>query len=222
MKIRQKKLLIKIQTKKIAKGKQMSIDAKLVKTLRERTGAGMMDCKKALMEVDGDLDLAVDQLRKAGIAKAEKKSSRAANEGVVFSYIHHGNKLGVLVEVGCETDFVAKTEGFNELASSIAMQVAASNPLAVDESGISKEILDREKEIFVDQAKSSGKPDNVVEKIVEGKLNKFVQDNCLMHQSFVKNPDVTISQLVQEAVAKLGENITINRFVRFALGEQLN
>lgn len=200
----------------------MSIDAKLVKTLRERTGAGMMDCKKALMEVDGDLDLAVDQLRKTGIAKAEKKSSRAANEGVVFSYIHHGNKLGVLVEVGCETDFVAKTEGFNELASSIAMQVAASNPLAVDESGISKEILDREKEIFVDQAKSSGKPDNVVEKIVEGKLNKFVQDNCLMHQSFVKNPDVTISQLVQEAVAKLGENITINRFVRFALGEQLN
>jgi elongation factor Ts len=200
----------------------MSIDAKLVKTLRERTGAGMMDCKKALMEVDGNLDLAVDQLRKAGIAKAEKKSSRAANEGVVFSYIHHGNKLGVLVEVGCETDFVAKTEGFNELASSIAMQVAASNPLAVDESGISKEILDREKEIFVDQAKSSGKPDNVVEKIVEGKLNKFVQDNCLMHQSFVKNPDVTISQLVQEAVAKLGENITINRFVRFALGEQLN
>lgn len=200
----------------------MSIDAKLVKTLRERTGAGMMDCKKALMEVEGDLDLAVDQLRKAGIAKAEKKSSRAANEGVVFSYIHHGNKLGVLVEVGCETDFVAKTEGFNELASSIAMQVAASNPLAVDESGISKEILDREKAIFVDQAKSSGKPDNVVEKIVEGKLNKFVQDNCLMHQSFVKNPDVTISQLVQEAVAKLGENITINRFVRFALGEQLN
>ena len=200
----------------------MSIDAKLVKTLRERAGAGMMDCKKALMEVDGDLDLAVDQLRKAGIAKAEKKSSRAANEGVVFSYIHHGNKLGVLVEVGCETDFVAKTEGFNELASSIAMQVAASNPLAVDESGISKEILDREKAIFVDQAKSSGKPDNVVEKIVEGKLNKFVQDNCLMHQSFVKNPDVTISQLVQEAVAKLGENITINRFVRFALGEQLN
>ena len=200
----------------------MSVDAKLVKTLRERTGAGMMDCKNALMEVGGDLDLAVDQLRKAGIAKAEKKSSRAANEGVVFSYIHHGNKLGVLVEVGCETDFVAKTEGFNELASSIAMQVAASNPLAVDESGIAKEILDREKEIFIDQAKSSRKPENVVEKIVEGKLNKFVQDNCLMHQSFVKNPDMTIAQLVQEAVAKLGENITINRFVRFSLGEQSN
>tara|TARA_Y100000748_G_scaffold303528_1_gene308921 strand:- start:877 stop:1479 length:603 start_codon:yes stop_codon:yes gene_type:complete len=200
----------------------MSVDAKLVKTLRERTGAGMMDCKKALMEVDGDLDLAVDQLRKAGIAKAEKKSSRAANEGIVFSYIHHGNKLGVLVEIGCETDFVAKTEGFNDLANSIAMQVAASNPLAVDESGIAKEILKREKEIFMDQAKSSGKPENVIEKIVEGKLNKFIQDNCLIHQSFVKNPDLTISQLVQEAVAKLGENITINRFVRFSLGEQSN
>ena len=200
----------------------MSVDAKLVKTLRERTGAGMMDCKKALMEVDGDLDLAVDQLRKSGIAKAEKKSSRAANEGIVFSYIHHGNKLGVLVEIGCETDFVAKTEGFNDLANSIAMQVAASNPLAVDESGIAKEILKREKEIFMDQAKSSGKPENVIEKIVEGKLNKFIQDNCLIHQSFVKNPDLTISQLVQEAVAKLGENITINRFVRFSLGEQSN
>ena len=129
----------------------MSVDAKLVKTLRERTGAGMMDCKKALMEVDGNLDLAVDQLRKAGIAKAEKKSSRAANEGIVFSYIHHGNKLGVLVEVGCETDFVAKTEGFNNLANNIAMQVAASNPLAVDKSGIAKEVLDREKSIFIEK-----------------------------------------------------------------------
>ena len=200
----------------------MCVDAKLVKTLRERTGAGMMDCKKALVEANGDLDAAVDHLRKAGIAKAAKKSSRAANEGIIFSYIHPGNKLGVLVELGCETDFVAKTEGFNDLAASIAMQVAASNPLAVDESGISQDILDKEKEIFMDQAKSSGKPENVVEKIVEGKLNKFIEDNCLVHQSFVKNPDMTISQLVQEAVAKLGENITINRFVRFALGEQPN
>ncbi len=200
----------------------MSVDAKLVKTLRERTGAGMMDCKKALVEANGDLDAAVDHLRKAGIAKAAKKSSRAANEGIIFSYIHPGSKLGVLVELGCETDFVAKTEGFNDLAASIAMQVAASNPLAVDESGVSQDILDKEKEIFMDQAKSSGKPENVVEKIVEGKLNKFIEDNCLVHQSFVKNPDMTISQLVQEAVAKLGENITINRFVRFALGEQSN
>ena len=197
----------------------MSVDAKLVKTLRDRTGAGMMDCKKALVEAKGDLDSAVDFLRKAGIAKAEKKSSRAANEGIVFSYIHHGSKLGVLVELCCETDFVAKTEGFNDLAASIAMQVAASNPIAIDESGISQEILAKEKEIFLEQAKSSGKPDNVIEKIVEGKLNKFIEDNCLVHQSFVKDPDITISQLVQEAVAKLGENITINRFVRFALGE---
>ena len=182
----------------------MSVDAKLVKTLRD---------------TNGDLDSAVDFLRKAGIAKAEKKSSRAANEGIVFSYIHHGSKLGVLVELCCETDFVAKTEGFNDLAASIAMQVAASNPIAIDESGISQEILAKEKEIFLEQAKSSGKPDNVIEKIVDGKLNKFIEDNCLVHQSFVKNPDMTISQLVQEAVAKLGENITINRFVRFALGE---
>ena len=197
----------------------MSVDAKLVKDLRDRTGAGMMDCKKALVDAKGDVDLAIDLLRKSGIAKAEKKSTRAANEGVIFSYIHHGSKLGVLVELGCETDFVAKTEGFNDLAANIAMQVAASNPLAVDESGINKETLDKEKEIFVDQAKSSGKPDNVIEKIVEGKLNKFIEDNCLLHQSFVKNPDMTIAQLIQEAVAKLGENITINRFVRFALGE---
>ena len=200
----------------------MCVEAKLVKTLRERTGAGMMDCKKALVEANGDLDSALDHLRKAGIAKAAKKSSRVANEGIIFSYIHPGSKLGVLVELGCETDFVAKTEGFNELAASSAMQVAASNPLAVDESGISQDILDKEKEIFMDQAKSSGKPENVIEKIVEGKLNKFIEDNCLVHQSFVKNPDMTISQLVQEAVAKLGENITINRFVRFALGEQSN
>ena len=198
----------------------MSVDAKLVKTLRERTGAGMMDCKKALVEANGDLDAAVDHLRKAGIAKAAKKSSRVANEGIIFSYIHPGSKLGVLVELGCETDFVAKTEGFNDLAASLAMQVAASNPLAIDKSGIPQDILDKEKEIFIDQAKSSGKPENVIEKIVEGKLNKFIEDSCLVHQSFVKNPDMTISQLVQEAVAKLGENITINRFVRFSLGEQ--
>ena len=198
----------------------MSVDAKLVKTLRERTGAGMMDCKKALVEVNGDLESALDHLRKTGIAKAAKKSSRVANEGIIFSYIHPGSKLGVLVELGCETDFVAKTEGFNDLAASIAMQVAASNPLAIDESGIPQDILDKEKEIFIDQAKSSGKPENVIEKIVEGKLNKFIEDSCLVHQSFVKNPDMTISQLVQEAVSKLGENITINRFVRFSLGEQ--
>ena len=190
----------------------MSIDAKLVKTLRERTGAGMMDCKKALVESKGDLDLAVDFLRKSGIA----------NEGLVVSYIHHGSKLGVLLEMGCETDFVAKTDGFLELANNVAMQIAASNPMAIDEDNISDDIIAKEKEIYTDQAKSSGKPDDVVEKIVEGKLKKFKEDNCLVHQSFVKNPDVTIGQLIQEGVSKLGENITINRFVRFSLGENSN
>ena len=200
----------------------MNIDAKLVKSLRERTGAGMMDCKKALVDSKGDLDLAIDFLRKSGIAKAEKKSSRAANEGLVVSYIHHGSKLGALVELGCETDFVAKTDGFLELANNIAMQVAASNPMAIDESSLSKDLINKEKEIYTDQAKSSGKPDNVVEKIVEGKLKKFKEDSCLIYQSFVKNPDVTIGQLIQEGVSKLGENITINRFTRFSLGEQSN
>ena len=200
----------------------MNIDAKLVKSLRERTGAGMMDCKKALVDSKGDLDLAIDFLRKSGIAKAEKKSSRAANEGLVVSYIHHGSKLGALVELGCETDFVAKTDGFLELANNIAMQVAASNPMAIDESSLSEDLINKEKEIYIDQAKSSGKPDNVVEKIVEGKLKKFKEDSCLVYQSFVKNPDVTIGQLIQEGVSKLGENITINRFTRFSLGEQSN
>jgi len=200
----------------------MNIDAKLVKSLRERTGAGMMDCKKALVDSKGDLDLAIDFLRKSGIAKAEKKSSRAANEGLVVSYIHHGSKLGALVELGCETDFVAKTDGFLELANNIAMQVAASNPMAIDESSLSEDLINKEKEIYTDQAKSSGKPDNVVEKIVEGKLKKFKEDSCLVYQSFVKNPDVTIGQLIQEGVSKLGENITINRFTRFSLGEQSN
>ena len=200
----------------------MNIDAKLVKSLRERTGAGMMDCKKALVDSKGDLDLAIDFLRKSGIAKAEKKSSRAANEGLVVSYIHHGSKLGALVELGCETDFVAKTDGFLELANNIAMQVAASNPMAIDESSLSEDLINKEKEIYIDQAKSSGKPDNVVEKIVEGKLKKFKEDSCLIYQSFVKNPDVTIGQLIQEGVSKLGENITINRFTRFSLGEQSN
>ena len=200
----------------------MNIDAKLVKSLRERTGAGMMDCKKALVDSKGDLDLAIDFLRKSGIAKAEKKSSRAANEGLVVSYIHHGSKLGALVELGCETDFVAKTDGFLDLANNIAMQVAASNPMAIDESSLSEDLINKEKEIYIDQAKSSGKPDNVVEKIVEGKLKKFKEVSCLVYQSFVKNPDVTIGQLIQEGVSKLGENITINRFTRFSLGEQSN
>tara|TARA_B100000427_G_scaffold14375_1_gene11354 strand:- start:1761 stop:2360 length:600 start_codon:yes stop_codon:yes gene_type:complete len=198
----------------------MSVDAKLVKDLRERTGAGMMDCKEALLESKGDLDLAVEALRKSGIAKAEKKSVRDAKEGLIVSYIHHGSKLGVLLDIGCETDFVAKTEGFQDLANNIAMQIAATNPMAINEDDIPSDVVDKEREIYIDQAKSSGKPDDVVEKIVDGKVKKFVEENCLLNQSFVKDPDVKISQLVQEAIATLGENITINRFVRFALGEK--
>ena len=198
----------------------MSVDAKLVKDLRERTGAGMMDCKKALVESKGDLDSAVEFLRKAGIAKAEKKSVRDANEGLIISYIHHGSKLGVLLDIGCETDFVAKTEGFEELANNIAMQIAATNPIAISKEDLSSDLIDKEKDIYTEQAKSTGKPDNVVKKIVDGKIEKFVEENCLINQSFVKDPDVKIGQLVQEAIAKLGENITINRFVRFALGEK--
>lgn len=198
----------------------MSVDAKLVKDLRERTGAGMMDCKKALVESKGDLDSAVEFLRKAGIAKAEKKSIRDANEGLIISYIHHGSKLGVLLDIGCETDFVAKTEGFEELANSIAMQIAATNPIAISEEDLSSNLIDKERDIYTEQAKSTGKPDNVVKKIVDGKIEKFIEENCLINQSFIKDPDVKIGQLVQEAIAKLGENITINRFVRFALGEK--
>ena len=198
----------------------MSVDAKLVKDLRERTGAGMMDCKKALVKSKGDLDSAVEFLRKAGIAKAEKKSIRDANEGLIISYIHHGSKLGVLLDIGCETDFVAKTEGFEELANNIAMQIAATNPIAISEEDLPSDLIDKERDIYTEQAKSTGKPDNVVKKIVDGKIEKFIEENCLINQSFIKDPDVKIGQLVQEAIAKLGENITINRFVRFALGEK--
>ena len=198
----------------------MSVDAKLVKDLRERTGAGMMDCKKALVKSKGDLDSAVEFLRKAGIAKAEKKSIRDANEGLIISYIHHGSKLGVLLDIGCETDFVAKTEGFEELANNIAMQIAATNPIAISEEDLSSDLIDKERDIYTEQAKSTGKPDNVVKKIVDGKIEKFIEENCLINQSFIKDPDAKIGQLVQEAIAKLGENITINRFVRFALGEK--
>ena len=153
----------------------MSIDAKLVKALRDKTGAGMMDCKKALVESDGNLDKAVDHLRKSGIAKAEKKGSRDTKEGLVYSYIHTGGRLGVLVELNCETDFVAKTEGFTELAHNLAMQIAATNPLALDRELIDPVVVEREKEIFTDQAKSGGKPQNIIEKMVEGRLNKFYQ-----------------------------------------------
>jgi translation elongation factor Ts len=197
----------------------MSIDAKLVKTLREKTGAGMMDCKNALVDSNGDLEKAVDYLRKSGVAKAEKKGTRDTREGLVYSYIHAGGRLGVLLELNCETDFVAKTDGFTELAHNLAMQIAATNPLSLDRESIDSEIIAREKEIYTDQAKSEGKPDNIIEKMVEGRLSKFFQESCLLEQTYIKDPDKKVSDLLTETIATLGENISLNRFIRFAVGE---
>ena len=200
----------------------MSIDAKLVKTLRDRTGAGMMDCKKALVSSNGDLDNAIDFLRKSGIAKAEKKGLRETKEGLVYSYIHSGGRLGVLVELNCETDFVANTDGFKELAHNISMQVAATNPVSLDRDSIDKKIILREKDIFLEQAKKQGKPEAIIEKMVEGRINKFYQESCLMEQTYIKDPDKKVNDLLTETVSTLGENITVKRFVRFSIGESTN
>ena len=197
----------------------MAIDAKIVKQLRDKTGAGMMDCKNALTESNGDLDGAVDHLRKSGAAKAEKKGERATKEGLVYSYIHAGGRLGVMIEVNCETDFVAKTDGFIELAHNLAMQIAATNPISLDKDSVSNDIVAKEKEIYTDQAKSSGKPDDIIEKMVEGRLSKFYQENCLMEQAYIKDPDKKVVDLMTETIATLGENITISQFTRFAVGE---
>ena len=199
----------------------MSIDAKKVKDLRDKTGAGMMDCKKALVESSGDMNKAVDFLRKSGITKAEKKSTRAANEGLIYSYIHHGNRLGVLLDIGCETDFVAKTEDFKELAHNISMQIAATNPITLKREEVDPAIVSREKEIYSEQAVSTGKPEEVIKKIVEGKLNKYYQENCLLEQAFIKDSDKNIHDLISEVIATLGENISVNRFTRFAIGENI-
>jgi len=197
----------------------MSIDAKLVKTLREKTGAGMMDCKRALVETKGDFEKAIDHLRKTGIAKAEKKGTRETKEGLVYSYIHAGGRLGVLVEVNCETDFVAKTNGFHELVHNLSMQIAATNPQALDRESLMEDVVEREKNIYTEQAKSSEKPEDIIEKMVEGRLNKFYQEVCLMEQTYIKNPDKKVKDLITESVASLGENISINRYIRFAIGE---
>jgi elongation factor Ts len=197
----------------------MAIDAKTVKQLRDKTGAGMMDCKNALTESNGDLDGAVDHLRKSGAAKAEKKGERETKEGLVYSYIHAGGRLGVMIEVNCETDFVAKTDGFIELAHNLAMQIAATNPISLDKDSVSTNVVAKEKEIYTDQAKSSGKPDNIIEKMVEGRLSKFYQENCLMEQAYIKDSDKKVVDLMTETIATLGENITISQFTRFAVGE---
>lgn len=200
----------------------MSVDAKVVKVLREKTGAGMMDCKRALVETKGDLAKAIEELRKAGVAKAEKKGSRAAQEGLIYSYIHHGGRLGVLLEVNCETDFVAKTDGFKELVHNLSIQIAATNPVSVSRDSVSKDLVKKEKNIYVEQAKSSKKPENVIEKIVEGKMDKYFQENCLLEQPFIKDPDKTIKDLITETIATLGENIAVGRYIRFAIGESHN
>ena len=195
------------------------ISATMVKQLREKTGAGMMDCKNALSECDGDMDQAVDFLRKKGLATAQKRAGRAMTEGIIHSYIHLGGKLGVLVEVNCETDFVARNEDFKEFAKNIAMHIAASNPLGIQAEDVPEDIVNKEKEIYRAQALEMGKPENVIDKIVEGKLKKFFTDNCLMNQPYVKDPDVTISDLLTELIGKIGENLTIKRFVRYQIGE---
>ena len=197
----------------------MAITAADVKALRERTGAGIMDCKKALAETDGDLEKAIDYLRKKGASLAEKKGSRATNEGMVEAYIHPGSRLGVLLELNCETDFVAKTDDFKRLARDLAMQIAATNPLAIAREDIPEEVVAKEKEIYLSQMQNEKKPEHILEKIVDGKIEKFFQERVLLEQHFVKNADQTIKDLITAYIAKLGENITVRRFVRFQLGE---
>ena len=199
-----------------------TVSASAVKELREMSGAGMMDCKKALIEASGDIEKAIDILRKTGIAKARKKSGRSAKEGIILPYIHPGSKLGVLLEINCETDFVANTDDFQDLSKDIAMHIAASSPMSVTREEIPQNVLDREKAIYADQARQSGKSEDIIEKMTEGRLNKFYQENVLLEQTFVKDPDKTVSDLITETVAKLGENILISRFSRFQLGEKIN
>lgn len=197
----------------------MEISAGLVKELREKTGAGMMDCKKALAETAGDFEKAIEFLRKKGIASASKKAGRATKEGAVTSYIHGEGKVGVLLEVNCETDFVARTEQFRAFVKDVAMHVAAANPQYVRAEEVPADVIAKEKEIAVAQMAASGKPAAVLEKIAEGKIKKFYEDTCLIHQAFVKDPNKTIEQLLKETIAALGENIMIRRFARFQLGE---
>jgi elongation factor Ts len=198
----------------------MEITAAQVKQLREITGAGMMECKAALTEAQGNLDEATTILRKRGLAQATKKAGRSTNEGLIGSYIHMGGKIGVLVEVNCESDFVARTDDFTGLAREIAMHIAAASPLYVRREDVPADVLEREREIYRAQMKDQNKPPQVVEKIVEGKLNSFFEQVCLMDQPSIRDPKVTIGQLVTQAIAKLGENIAVPRFVRFKLGEQ--
>ena len=202
----------------------MEITSQMVKELREKTNAGMMDCKKALAETKGDMEKAVDFLRQKGLAVAAKRSGRATSEGVIECYVHGVGKLGVMVEVGCETDFVAKTDQFKTFAKDVAMHIAATNPVAIRREDMPQEMIARERDVYISQIKEEeaktgkAKPENIVAKIVDGKIDKFVAENCLLEQKFVKNPDVSIQDLLNELVAKMGENITVKRFARYQLG----
>ena len=198
----------------------MNITPELVKTLREKTQAGIMDCKEALKEADGDMEKAVEHLRKKGLATAQKRAGRATSQGQIGSYIHAGGKMGVMVEVNCETDFVGRTDQFGEFVHNIAMHIVAANPVCVRREEMPSEVVEKEKEIYRAQAKETGKPDKVIEKIVEGKLDKFFKDSCLLEQAYVKNPDITITDYLNDTIAQTGESITIRRFARFILGEE--
>jgi len=197
----------------------MSVSAAEVKQLREKTGAGFMDCKAALIESNGDMEKAIDYLRKKGIATAKKREGRKTNEGIIMTYLHPGNRIGVMVEINCETDFVAKTDDFKQLAKNIAMQVAAVNPIAIKREDISQEVIDKEEEIYRNQILEEKKPDKIIDKIVKGKLEKFYQENVLEEQSFVKDMDKSVKDYVLEMSGSLGENISIKRFIRYELGE---
>jgi elongation factor Ts len=197
----------------------MEIDSKLVKELRDKTGAPMMDCKRALEKANGNIEKALDYLREQGIAKASQKAGRSTREGLIYSYIHPGEKLGVLLEINCETDFVARTDDFHNLTKDVAMQVAASNPITIKREDFPSELLEKEKEIYKAQALKEGKPEKILDKIIQGKLEKYFQEFCLLEQPFIKDEDRTVKQRIDETIAKLGENITVKRFVRFRLGE---
>ncbi len=197
----------------------VQISAAMVKELREATGSGIMDCKRVLAEAEGDMEQAIDLLRKKGLAKAAKRAGRSTSEGIIYSYIHTGAKLGVLVEVNCESDFVAKTENFQQFVKNIAMHIAAANPMGLNPEDVDSVVVEKEKEIFRAQMLEEGKPENMIDKIVEGKVEKFYKEVCLMSQQYVKDPQQTITDVLKETISKIGENIQIKRFARFHIGE---
>ena len=197
----------------------MEISADAIKELRQRTGVGVMDCKKALADSAGNVDEAIGLLRKKGLAKAAKRAGRETAEGLITAYIHPGSKIGVLVDVNCETDFVARTDDFQNLSKEIAMHIAAMNPIAISREDVKPEDIEKEKEILRAEAATSGKPEKVLDKIVEGRLEKFFKEQCLLEQAYIKNPDITVKDFIYDNIAKLGENITVRRFTRYQLGE---